>query len=240
MALISVLATSITITGLGPNIAATLREMSGGNLPLLLILAAAACYVFGMGLPTITAYLLVALLIVPAVIQAGVLPLAAHFMVLYLALIGHYTPPVAPASYIAAGIAGSDFMRTGFTAMRLGMALLIVPFFIVYEPSLVMVGDPGTILRVFARSFIGVVLLSAGVSGYLLRFRNVVERVCLVAAGLLMIWPSLVTTVSGIALGMVILIPWSKVLALVSRRVAVGNTGRADGQTTDNKRPQRD
>jgi TRAP transporter 4TM/12TM fusion protein len=217
MALASILASSIIITGLGPNISIFLRDMAGGNLALLLLMAGVACYFFGTGLDTVSAYLLVALLVAPAIVQAGVPPLSAHFFVLYLAFIGHITPPAAPPVFVAAGIAGAPFFRTGWLSMRLGLGLLAVPFFAIYRPGLLIIGNPGEILYATVVSFAGIILISGGVGGYLLGPRNVVERIGLIVAGLLLVWPPFIADLLGAAMGITILVPWTKARALVAR-----------------------
>jgi TRAP-type uncharacterized transport system fused permease subunit len=124
---------------------------------------------------------------------------------------------VAPAAYVAAGIAEAPFFKTGWVAMRLGLGLLAVPFFAVYRPGLLIVGNPGEILYATVVSFAGIVLVSGGFGGYLLGSRNVIERIGLVVAGLLLVWPPFIADILGVALGIAILMPWRKARTLGSR-----------------------
>ncbi len=192
----------ITLTGLGMKLSNVLISLAGGSTLLLLILTALVCIVLGMGVPTTACYLLVATLVAPALIKIGILPIAAHLFVFYFGVMAMITPPVALASYAAAGIADADPMKTGFQAMRLGIVAFIVPFMFVYDPTLLMQNTTVVLaIKSIITALIGTYILSVALEGW---FRNTflpfIARLTLFAAGLCLIDPDLVTDMISIAL----------------------------------------
>ncbi|UCG65601.1 MAG: TRAP transporter permease [Deltaproteobacteria bacterium] len=181
---------SLSITGLGIKLSSLLVHISRGSLPLLLVLAAFASFIMGMGVTVTACYIMLAILVAPALIELGVLPLAAHFFVLYWGLVSFITPPVAIAVFAASAIAGSDALRTGFTATRLGVVTYIIPFMFVYAPALLMKGSAGEVAITFVTSIVGCMALAAGLGGYLLIVKvNWVQRPLLLLASLLLLFP---------------------------------------------------
>lgn len=180
---------SLDSSGLGLRLSGILLSASGGNLFLLLLLTAFASYILGMGMTSIPCYLVLVILVAPALIQLGVVPIAAHLFVFYFGLISFITPPVAIAAYVASGISGGDPFRTGFIAMRLAIASYIVPFLFVYNPSLLLMGSIGGIILAVITSVIGIGLLSIGVEGFLLKGLTWLERLLFVLGGLLLLMP---------------------------------------------------
>jgi len=187
------------MTGLGIRLSSMLVNVSGGNLPLLLVLAAAASFVLGMGVTVTACYIMLAILVAPAMIQLGVLPLAAHFFVLYWGLVSFITPPVAIAVFAAAAIAKSDPLRSGVTATRLGVITYIIPFMFVYAPALLMSGPPGEVAVAFVTSILGCVALAGGLGGYMLIGRvNWVQRPMLIVSSLLLMYPGRYSDLLGL------------------------------------------
>lgn len=181
---------SLSITGLGIKLSSLLVNISGGSLPFLLVLAAFASFIMGMGVTVTACYIMLAILVAPALIELGVLPLAAHFFVLYWGLVSFITPPVAIAVFAASAIAGSDPLRSGFTATRLGVVTYIIPFMFVYAPALLMKGSASEVVITFGTSIIGCIALAAGLGGYLLVVKvNWVQRPLLLLASLLLLFP---------------------------------------------------
>lgn len=158
----------ISLTGLGLRFSSILIQLSGGNLLIMLLLTMLAAIIMGMGLPTSAAYVILAVLTSPALIELGVTPLAAHFFIFFFACISTITPPVALSAYAGAGIAGADPMKTGWTAFRIGLAGYIVPFLAVYKPAIMLIGTPilPSVLDV-TFSVIAVVSMTFAVSGIL-------------------------------------------------------------------------
>jgi TRAP transporter 4TM/12TM fusion protein len=128
---------ALTVTALGPKISFAIVDISAGFVPLLLVLIWAICIIFGMAVSTLVVYLLVIVLVAPVLDTAGVAPLVSHFMIFYFAALAMITPPVAPASIVAAGIAGETFMKTAFQAVRLGAPLFILPFAFATFPEII-------------------------------------------------------------------------------------------------------
>lgn len=130
----------VSMTGLGVRFAQIVFQLAGGNLFLMLFMTMIACIILGMGLPSTAAYVIAATVAAPALLEAGILPLASNLFVFYFAIISFITPPVAMAAYAASGIAESDSMKTGLQAFKLGIAGFIIPFLFIYYPGLLIVG----------------------------------------------------------------------------------------------------
>jgi TRAP-type uncharacterized transport system fused permease subunit len=177
-------------SGLGFALTLMLVNMGGGNLLLLLLLAGLVCFVLGMGLPTLAVYILVATLIAPAMVEAGIKPMAAHMFVLYLGMLSFITPPVCIAAFAAANLARADPMRTGFAATRFGWAAFVVPFLFVFKPSLLLQGTPMELVHDVGTAIGGVWIASMGFAGYSLRRIGWVERFGYVVTGLMLLIPA--------------------------------------------------
>ena len=194
----------VSITGLGLTFSSVLIQLAHGNLFLLLVLTMIASLILGMGLPATPCYIILAVLAAPAIVEMNISPMAAHLFVFYFGCISAITPPVAVAAYAGAAIAGSDPMRTGYTAWRLGLAAFIVPFMFIYGPPLIMVGTLIEIIQASVTALIGVAFLAASIQGFFLTRLVPVERIFLFAAALLLIKPGWITDLAGIVIGMII------------------------------------
>jgi TRAP-type uncharacterized transport system fused permease subunit len=155
----------VSVTGLGVKFGSAVLALSGGNLFIVLVLTAIICMIFGMGLPTTASYIIAASVGVPAMSRLGVNPLAAHLFVFYFACISAITPPVCAAVYTACGFSGTDVMRTGWIATRLGISAYIAPFIFIYHPVLLMKGALFDILYQFVMASVGVGAVSMAVIG---------------------------------------------------------------------------
>lgn len=194
----------VSITGLGLTFSSVLIQLAHGNLFLLLVLTMIASLILGMGLPATPCYIILAVLAAPAIVEMKISPMAAHLFVFYFGCISAITPPVAVAAYAGAAIAGSDAMRTGYTAWRLGLAAFIVPFMFIYGPPLIMVGTIIEIIQASVTALIGVAFLAASIQGFFLARLVPVERIFLFGAALLLIKPGWMTDLTGIVIGMII------------------------------------
>jgi TRAP transporter 4TM/12TM fusion protein len=200
------------VSGLAFAFAAYLVEIGADSLVLLLLLAAVVSIILGMGLPTIGVYVMLAILVAPALVKVGVDPLAAHMFILYFGMMSLITPPVAPAAYVAAAIAQAPSMATGWTAMRFGWAAYIVPFLFVFSPAILMKGSLADIAMVTCTSLFGIWLICAAMTGYLTRVLPAPTRICLAAAGIMMLLPHqasalmLWINLAGAALGTVLVV----------------------------------
>ena len=146
----------MSISGLAFSMTMQLLALSGDNVFLLLLLIAVLAFVLGIGLPTVSVYILTATLLAPALVKLGVTPMAAHMFVMYNGMLSMITPPVAFAAYAAANIARTDGWTTGWVACLVGWSTFILPFLFVLTPSLLMDGPVYLIVLEFrARSCSG-------------------------------------------------------------------------------------
>jgi TRAP transporter 4TM/12TM fusion protein len=200
------------VSGLAFAFAAYLVNLGGQSLILLLMLAAVVSIILGMGLPTLGVYVLLAILVAPALVKVGVPPLAAHLFILYFGMMSLITPPVAPAAYVAAAIAGSPSMATGWTAMRFGWSSYIVPFLFVYSPAILMKGSVIDIVLVTLTSLGGIWLVCAAMTGYFTRVLPLPVRLAFLAAGVMLLMPHEVSrfmlgvNLAGLALGAALIV----------------------------------
>ena len=207
MALAGIILAALVVTGLGPRISAGLVALAGNNLLLLVLLTAVACYVMGMGVSILGSYILLAALVGPALVSFGIPVMAAHFFILYMITSGFFTPPLCPVAFVAAPIAGATPFRIGFTAMRLGIVAFLVPFIIVYNPALILVGELGDIIVAALTALIGVFALSVGLEGYLFRRINLLQRLFLLGSSIFMIIPGTLTDSIGASI-IAMIIAW--------------------------------
>lgn len=167
-----------------------------------------ASIILGMGLPTTAKYIVLATMAVPALLKLDVNLMAAHLFILYFGVVADITPPVALAAYAGAGIAGANSMKTGFQAVKIALAAFIVPYIFAIDPRLIMVEEivGSTVvftpfvsaLPVVVSAVIGILCLAAAVEGYLVKKTNIIERVLLAAAALMLLKPGLVTDAFGV------------------------------------------
>lgn len=144
-----------------------LIALSGGTLLGAMGMIIVGCIIMGMGLPTVAAYIIGAILFVPALTKLGIDTLAAHFFVMYYCVLSMITPPVALASYTAAGIAGGDAMRTGWIAFKLSLVLFLIPFAFAFDPALLWSGAPGWIALAFASMMVATFAWAVFLEGFL-------------------------------------------------------------------------
>lgn len=193
----------ITLTGIGLSITGAIVSCFQDNLFFALFFAMASSIILGMGVPTVVAYIIVATLSAPILIKLGVDLFPAHMFVFYYGVMAMVTPPVAVAAWAGAEIAGADYNRTGFVAVRLGIVAFVIPFMFVYEPSLLGIGTPWEVIVTFAFAVTGVIGLSCSLAGWLFGPMPLWLRVPLFASGLGLIYPELLSSFTGLAaLGM--------------------------------------
>jgi TRAP transporter 4TM/12TM fusion protein len=174
----------MSVSGLGFSFSMALTELAGGNMFVLLLLAAVSTTFLGMGMPVLPAYVLVSILVVPALTKMGMVPLCAHMFVFYYAVLSFLTPPICLSVYAAASIAKSKLMPTAFQALRLGIVAYIVPFIFAYSPTLLLIGTPAKVILSFILAILGVIMLSAGVEGYLFRDLKWFDRILAILGGM--------------------------------------------------------
>jgi TRAP transporter 4TM/12TM fusion protein len=188
-----------SLTGIGLRMSELIIALAGGQLFPALVLTALGSIVLGMGLPTTAAYVVLAALGAPALVELGVPLLAAHLFIFYFGALSNVTPPVSLAAFAAAGIAGAPAMRTALTGMGLAAAGFLVPFAFVYGPGLLLVGSVGEIALAVLTGLAGVVALAAAVVGWFRGPLRWFDRALLAAAAVALVFPGLYTGGAGLA-----------------------------------------
>jgi TRAP transporter 4TM/12TM fusion protein len=190
----------LSMTGIGSQISAVIIGISAGQPVIALGLTALMAIVLGMGLPTTAAYVILATVVAPPLVQMGIPNLTAHMFVFFFGCISTITPPVALASYVAAGIAGSDINKTSWTAFAYGITSYILPFMFFFGPALLMNGSAFEIVIAVVVGLISVFCIATAVVGYFLQPLRVIGRLAMAASGLLLMYQSLATNLVGLGL----------------------------------------
>ncbi|MBN2286394.1 MAG: TRAP transporter permease [Tissierellales bacterium] len=218
-AVVGIIIGIVSLTGFGLNMANAIIQIGKSNLLATLFLTMVTCMILGMGLPSIPAYLITATMAAPALIQLGIPALAAHMFVFYYAMFANLTPPVALASFAAAGVSGGDPMKTGYQSVRLALAGFIVPYMFVYNNSLLLIDTtPLLAIRVVITSLIGVFMIGIATEGYFLTPISKIFRVIVFAGSLMMITESLYQDIIGLGIF---------VLIIVAQKIKVKKTAQA-------------
>ncbi len=190
----------LSITGAALSFSRELVGAVGNNLFLILAMGAIASFILGLGMTITACYLFLAIVMVPALITLGIDPLAAHLFVFYWGVLSEITPPVALTVSAACGLAGSNFMQSGWTAMRLGAVKYIVPFFFAYNPALLTHGRWWEVLTHTTLAAVGIYYLASALEGYLWGIGKLgwPTRIFLIAGGVITAFPKLTTSIIGL------------------------------------------
>jgi TRAP transporter 4TM/12TM fusion protein len=191
----------IALTGIGGRFSTLVLAIAGGSKLLAMVFTMVIVTILGMGMPTTAAYAIAAAVVAPGLTQMGVEKLVAHMFIFYFAVLSAITPPVAVASFAAAGMAQADPWRTSWIAVKLGLATFIVPFMFFYSSLLLGQGPLIQVLPVFASAAIGVVLLATSTEGWLNGPLELPLRALLFVAALCLITPEPITDAIGLAIG---------------------------------------
>jgi len=195
--------------GVGAFIPAALIDPKTLALAVALVMTGLVCILLGCGIPTTANYIIMVTVAAPTLVLMGVEPLVAHFFVFYYGVLADITPPVALAAYAAAGMAGSDPFKTGNMAFRLGLAKALVPFVFVFSPSLLLVAKGFTwydFTVTFVGCIVGIVLLAAALSKYLLVEMKRWEQALCGLGAVLLVAPGLLSGIVGLAVAMPVLL----------------------------------
>ncbi len=189
----------LSYTGVAGAFSRELLLYADGNTALMLIAGAVTSFVLGMGMTVTACYIFLSILLAPALVQAGLHPIASHLFILYWGMLSYITPPVALAAITAANVAGSRPMQTGFYAMRLGMPLFVLPFIFVYDPALIM---EGTVLQIVERVSLTLIAIWAITSAfeswiYKVGLIGVPSRIAVALGGVLILVPDWPTSLIG-------------------------------------------
>ena len=179
----------MSISGLAFSMTIQLLTLAAGNIFLLLLLIAVLAFILGIGLPTVSVYILTATLLAPALVKLGVTPMAAHMFVMYNGILSMITPPVAFAAYAAANIARTDGWTTGWIACVVGWSTFILPFLFVLTPSLLMDGSWTEIVLNFSRVTFGIWLGTIAAVGFSFARLNPVGRAIYAVISLAVVLP---------------------------------------------------
>ena len=210
-----------SITGFALNLANAIVMIGQNSLLFTLVFSMVTCMILGMGLPSIPAYIITSTVAAPALVQLGIPDIAAHMFCFYFAMFANLTPPVALASFAAAGISGGDPMKTGWASVKLALAGFILPYMFVYNNSLLLIGQQinadtgkmeivrtgfaaGAMTAVF--SVIGVALLSIAVEGHLFKKVSLPLRVLAIIGAFLLMTPSMPLNLAGIAIAAAVIV----------------------------------
>ena len=199
---------SMTLSGIAYSMPYEMVRIAQENIYLILIIGAAASFILGMGVSVAACYIFVAIVICPGLVKSGINEMAAHLFVLYCGLWSYITPPVALAAFAAAGLAEADPMRTGYTAMHLGMGKYILPFFFVLSPALILRGSSlQEELWVISCCTVGLVIVGLAFERYIWGIGRIpmISAILLGVGGFLVGMPEFYTTIIGGAMAVVII-----------------------------------
>ncbi|MGV3634894.1 MAG: TRAP transporter permease [Pseudorhodoplanes sp.] len=180
---------ALNVSGIAFGLTLQLIAISGENLFVLLVLTALVSFVLGMGMPTVSVYVLTATLLAPSLIKLGVSPMAAHMYVMYFGMLSMITPPVAIAAYAAANIARVSGWTTGWVAVMVGWSTFFIPFLFVLEPALLMDAPWHLIVWHLARNLLGIFMGTAAIVGFGFIPLSLPMRVAFGAAALAILMP---------------------------------------------------
>jgi TRAP-type uncharacterized transport system fused permease subunit len=212
LAAVGLIIGALAVTGVAGTFSSDVIQLAGGNVFMLLLLGAIACFILGMGMTVTAAYVFLAVVMAPALIQAGLNAVAVHLFIMYWAMLSFITPPVAIGAYAAASIARCSPMRAGMEAVRFGAVKYILPFFFVYNPVLVAQSDSVLqIALVTIAATLGVFLLAYALQGWVLGVgplgtttAGTAVRLLLIVAGVMLAAPEPLTDLAGLALAVLI------------------------------------
>lgn len=213
----------VSLSGLGLKMSNLIVLLSNGTIWIALIITMIVSIILGMGLPTSAAYLILAVLGGPALIEMGVEPIAAHLFILYFGCLSTITPPVALSSFAAAGIAGSHPMRTGVESFRLAIVAFIIPYMFVYGPELLMDGTWYNITIKSLISIVGCFIIATAIIGWLGVKLNIIMRIAMFFTALTLLHPSYITSLIGIVI-FIMLVIVARVIAKASTVKVISNT----------------
>lgn len=195
----------VTQTGLGLKVGSILVSFAKGNLILTLFFTMITSLILGIGVPTTANYVITSTIAAPALLQLGVPVMAAHMFVFYFGIIADVTPPVALAAVAASGVAKSEPMKTGVQATRLAIAAFLIPYIFVISPELVMVNATffGVIPKIIS-AIVGILGISTALTGFFRTNMTLIERICTIIGGLLLVETGLITDIIGYSLIIVV------------------------------------
>lgn len=189
----------VLMTGMGTTFSIVAMDLSGGNLFVMILLVAFASLILGMGLPVTASYIVLAVLVAPAMKMMGVSLVAAHMLIFWYSQDANVTPPVCLAAYTAAGIAGSDPLKTGLEAWKLAKGLYLIPLLFCYTPIL-FEGPWYLVAEAALSGMVGLFSFAILSEGFFFRFAGWPIRIGYGVVTVLMFWPGYPTNAAGFGL----------------------------------------
>jgi TRAP transporter 4TM/12TM fusion protein len=201
---------ALTCTGVAYSFANEVIQLAGGVPILLLIFGAFVSFLLGMGLTISACYIFLAMTMAPPLVAVGYDPLAVHLFVMYYGMLSSITPPVALAAFTAAGISGASATKTGYTAMRIGLVLFILPFVFVTNPELILHGSLLKSMELIISFIAGILFFIGGTEGHILGVGNLMEknkiwRIMSLITGILLFIPNLYTEIFGVIFAVILI-----------------------------------
>ncbi|MFJ7829347.1 TRAP transporter permease [Peribacillus sp. NPDC097284] len=190
----------VNLTGVGVTLTTLMVNVGSTSIILTLVVTMVACIIMGMGLPPTAAYILLGVLTAPALINLGIEPIFAHMFVFYFSCLAPITPPVALASFTAAGIAKSHPLKTSITSAKIGLVAFLIPYMFIYGPELLAQGKVSAIMWTILMACIGVFVLAMAMVGWLKRKLFWYERVLAFITAVLLISAGMLTDIIGLGL----------------------------------------
>ena len=193
----------VTLTGLGLKFSLIILTLAGNNLFLTVLYTALSLWLLGLAVPVTASYIIAAVITAPAMIKLGIPEYAAHMFIFYYAVLSEVSPPTALSPFAAAAITGGSPYKTTMMAWKYTAPAFLVPFMFTLHPDgigLLLKGEWSNILWTTATAAAGLAALAAGLTGWLLVKTTIAERALLIAAGLVLVYPSLLQDVIGIGL----------------------------------------
>ena len=234
MAGVGLIVGALSITGLSGTLVNDLLYLAGDSTLLLLLMGAFCSFLLGIGMTVTAAYVFLAIVLAPALIQGGLDPMSVHLFILYWGMLSFITPPVALGAFAAASIAGSSALATGFKAMRLGSIIYFIPFFFVLEPALIMSGSWWETLLATAKVGIGIIFIAGALQRYLIGLGllaregavGIIGRTLMAIGGGLIALPT--TEVIGIDVGQLALFISGSLAAVTGTILSLGPSSQPD------------
>lgn len=181
LASLGIVIRALIVTGFAQQLSSQLVALAGGSIVIMLLLAMAASILFGMGMSTTAAYMIVAILVAPSLVQIGVQEFSAHMFVFYFAIVSNITPPIALSVIIAQGIAGSNFWETAIESLKIGYPMFLLPFAFIANDSLLYPSIITVMVTVIVLA--GFISISVGLNGGRERF-TLIHRLAFLLVGI--------------------------------------------------------
>ena len=182
----------VTLTGLGLKFSSIIIAYAGGSLFLTAVYTALIVWVIGLAVPVTASYIISAVIAAPAMIQLGVPDFAAHMFVFYYAILSEVSPPTALSCFAAAALTKGNPYKTTMYAWKYTLPAFIVPFMFTLDPKgvgILLKGPVADVIWTTITAFIGILALAGGVENWFLKKTTFYERMMLIVAGLLLVYP---------------------------------------------------